>query len=595
MMSDYDVPYQEDMAEDFIDDDDTERVYLQPHYEARTMLGLSMRLHILHCDDVDHQLDPKITEVRKFFHTLQVSFRMFDFDYLPECPQRIYDKLQSGMYIRYACIMVLLNIKCQCKTKILENVLQRIKENSFLRYKTKMVLCGYQLNTAFDMEYQPYTNDLIVDKFPQQFTTTGCTYLYRPTPLWVAAKRPVLEGDISVCDADILADNNVFRKANADNTLLMQYFTQRHTDFAFQMESIAVQLAMNPLISVNELSVVELMSDFIVQASANADYYFYSINPTLAIISNTYHFTNDKLKARQGSEVDVRRIIRELKIAHIPFILLQDCTRGEYMKIIEYIKHSNLRALKTLMLFLMSHGNSGNVVYASDGELNLFEDIIIPIEANRTLANVEKLLVCNFCRGPIDYEYATYRDLAKVKPTYCPHLGEKFTLMCSVANGVAAPRDIEYGSPFIEIFCELFHSMQPDKDLHNLQKEIDKRLRKVDYYCGVDKRSDLVMGNSNICHTIFFRSRSKAREMIDLVKLIIQDFPQLIDTTGLAAAAERPKSLFYICGSLKNIPENSSTNKYFLDKYLTKELDSDQRGNMKTLWVKRNTNDEEGQ
>uniref|UniRef100_T1P9A0 Caspase family p20 domain-containing protein n=1 Tax=Musca domestica TaxID=7370 RepID=T1P9A0_MUSDO len=351
---------------------------------------------------------------------------------------------------------------------MLEKLLKAIKGNKTIRNKTKLILCSYRLNAAFDMEYEPYVNQMVVEKFPQEFTTTGYSFLHRPKPKWIPPQRPVCAGDITESDADLLNDHQVFRQSNADHTLLMQLFTKNHVDIALQMESIAQFLSYNPLMPVNGLSMIELMSDFILQASANVDYYFYSINPALAIIFNSFSFKTD---LRKGSEENVRRIIQELKVINIPFVLIQDCTTQEFINILQYLKHGNFAILKTLMLFLMSHGGMGDLIYTIDGQIHLIEDVVKPLQANNSLANVEKIVVGNFCRGSIDYEEDPISTLKEVKPSFYPNLSGNFTMMFSVPNLVKSPRCTVEGSPFVETFCQLLRIMEPHEDLRKVKQK----------------------------------------------------------------------------------------------------------------------------
>ncbi|XP_073838107.1 uncharacterized protein [Musca autumnalis] len=354
-------------------------------------------------------------------------------------------------------------------------------------------------------------------------------------------------------------------------------------------------IATNHKISINEkLTITDAYLGLVIgYTQTKADSYFYSINPALAIIINNYYFTSAK-KVRHGSEEDMCRVMKVLKCAQIPFIILQDCTREEYLRIMEYIKHCNFHPIKTFMLFLMSHGDRGNIIYTRDGHMHLFEDVVAPIEANKSLTNVQKLLVGNFCRGPIDYEYATSRqlaeinehyrniDLKKIQPTNCcQQLSENFTLMFSVPDGVRSPRDPQLGSPYMEKLCEIFPTIDHNKDLRNIHKNIDQNLKNVYYYGEAYKRSDIVVGNPAICQTIS-RLHIEASQMIELFKKLREDFTELLrqgeedDGDDGNEVQNQPKSLFYICGRITKIPDNN-LHKYFMNKYFSKQLDGDDK------------------
>ncbi|XP_073841515.1 caspase-3-like [Musca autumnalis] len=264
-----------------------------------------------------------------------------------------------------------------------------------------------------------------------------------------------------------------------ENTLLMFPYKIGNWKNLYRFVKL---IATNHQISINEqlIEPEPFMNHLIGFTTTNADSYVYSINPALAIIINNYYFTSAK-KVRHGSEEDMCRVMKVLKCAQIPFIILQDCTHGKYLEILEYIQHCNFHPIKTFILFLMSHGNQGHIIYTRDGQLHLFENIIKPIEANESLSKVQKLFVGNFCRGPIDYEYATYRqleeinehfrnvDLKKIKsPNCCQLLSENSTFMFSVPDGVQSPRDPQSGSPYMEIFCQIFPSIDHNKDFREV-------------------------------------------------------------------------------------------------------------------------------
>ncbi|XP_073838598.1 uncharacterized protein [Musca autumnalis] len=180
------------------------------------------------------------------------------------------------------------------------------------------------------------------------------------------------------------------------------------------------------------------------------------------------------------------------------------------------------------MLFLMSHGKSGNVIYTSDGELRLFEQIIALLEANESLANVEKLFVGIFCRGQIDYAQGTYGDLQSfMLCTHCPiQLRDRTTLMFSVPDGVVSPRHPESGSPFMEQFCKQLRFIVEIRKFH---QKMDQGLQcEGGYYHDVPKCTDILMGNPYIDHN-FSRSHIEANEMIALINKLREDFPKLLD------------------------------------------------------------------
>ncbi|XP_073838597.1 uncharacterized protein [Musca autumnalis] len=524
-----------------------------PCRDIQQEFGLRIRLHVLNCDEEFYKPIQR-SESPADYMKVALPLGFYAVDYFAETQQQIYNRLETGEYIGYASLLILLNSPVKGLEGMLQKVITKLRENPFLRYKTKLILLNYDLHNNF------------------VFSRECFEHLKTHSP----------EG-ISSANLEVGGGGG----ANPNNTLLWQYFQNKDVYHSGNLLRLLNEIAVNPRKSLWELNTKSSRFEYVLYgSSSNADNYFYSINPALAIIINNYYFTSAK-RVRQGSEADMRRLIKELKIAQIPFIVIQDCSRQEYLRILEYIKHCNFHPLKTFMLFFMSHGDSGNVIYTSDGQLHLFEQIIAPLEANESLANVEKLVVGNFCRGRIDYEYATYRDLKSIKDTQCHiQLRDRTTLMFSVPDGVASPRHPQTGSPFMEIFCETFRSIDHNEDLRKVHQVLEQRLHSGGgYYDGVPKCSDIVMGNPNINHN-FLRSRYEADEMIALIQKLREDFPKLLDQGGDEEAAaveegdgrqnQHPKSLFYICGAVKKVMESSNLNKhYFIEKYFGKELDED--------------------
>ncbi|XP_075148384.1 uncharacterized protein LOC142222251 [Haematobia irritans] len=538
----------------------------KPKLATLLMLGQRMRLHLLNCEK---HWDTKIL---KYFD----GNTAFNLDYNYQHPREIYANLRNSMYIPYSCIVILINTQCQCGTKILRKILDNIKMNAHLRYKTKLIISGYLLNEYYRSHNDLLVTHLVLRKYAEKNKTSEDIYLHSRVKD-LPEEIPQFK-NITMADKIPLRDYDIFLKANVENTLFQQIFIKQHMDRAYALDMMLYWLDILPLISINELfQECGFNMDFLIHTIRNVDYYFYSINPALAIIVNNYYFTNN-LEFRKGSEQDVKRLLRELKIAQIPFILVQDCSREEILQIVKYIRDKDFSPLQSFYFFLMTHGDADNVVYCQDGQLNFIDDLLHPIEMNTTLRSANKFIIPNMCRGRIDMDFADYNDLKQIQPTDDGFLCENTRILYSVPDRVASPRHQTRGSSFMKIFCNNFRNTAHSQDIRYIHSNINKDLRTINYYCDLENPSDLVIGKgSRPCALIPLRT--KAKQMIKLIDYIAQDFPKFQSETtvqnGYAEVGDSEyKTLFYVCGSMKKI-EDPQMQLSFIDQYLQPELDSD--------------------
>lgn len=545
--------------------------------EIVNTVGQRIRLHMLHGSETlsNKRLIQPVRDIIKGSYL----------EYVEEDSQMIYNELKTSKYVGYASILILVNAENEQANEILSEVLQNIKQNPCLKDKTKFILSGYNLS-QYEKTYIHSCSRSLIKTYFQRNPNTGDRLLLIPGGRnRYRMELTDFDGLAQVFDRSLLLkDHQTFYDSNVDNTFFMQSFIRKPDDRVYNMRTLLTWLPNLGPISLNELFTdPQFGPNFVVHSSTAQELYFYNINPTLAIVVNNYHFEEDE--EREGSDRDVQRIIRELKIAQIPFILIQDSNRQELLEIMSYIKEKNFYPLKSFLFFLMTHGDENNTICTYDGELDIIKDIVEPIQSNESLKDAEKLIVANNCRGPFDMEYDTVQDLEQLKlmpsTNIAGYLHDNTLLLFSVPEHLQSPRDRERGSPFIKIFCQLFR----DIDLHTQDFSffhhcIEQNLEKVFYYRELKKRADLVIANPHRNHNIM-QARMSSQQMLQLIESIRCDFPTFQAQTqqghlefANTGEPHKMKSLFCIYGSVKKI--KTSNEICFVEKYFSTDLDKDE-------------------
>ncbi|XP_058983921.1 uncharacterized protein LOC131804767 [Musca domestica] len=478
--------------------------------------GLKIKLLVLHCRGEISELGHKIAE----------NFKS-NLDYVYEGVQKIFDCIRYSKFLQHSTLMIVINGYCLCYIHVLELILFLIRNNEYLRYKSKLII----LNNV---------------------VRCPCRSRFRYI-------RPLEETELNC--------------GKYDNTIIFFNDVQVELDVA-QCYLVCLLIAQSkPRETIAQILTPGERSGKheCIKKSTNVDLYFYNINPALAIIVNNYYFTSPQ-QVREGSEYDVLNLMRELKTARIPFILIEDCDRAQLLQILEYIERKDFQPLKSFLFFIMSHGDSNDIIYTHDGQLNIRTDVVEKIQANPSLDDVETLIVLNACRGPIDLEYATCGDLEQIKPSDASHLKRNTILLYSVPDRVQSPRCPREGCPLIWSFCQNFHRSDHTHDIRIIGDQINSDLQKMYYFDGVDTCSELLTNSKGRPHNIL-KLPSNAVTMLELIDSILKDFP-ISRKNSDADDCHKLQTMFHICGTLneRKFPKLSIVEKYFntnldVDKY----------------------------
>ncbi|XP_023301585.2 uncharacterized protein LOC111683717 [Lucilia cuprina] len=259
----------------------------------------------------------------------------------------------------------------------------------------------------------------------------------------------------------MFADYNNILLSNVENTFLFQDCRKGSGDL--MLKNLLEIIKYRPFISAQELEMIlKKFCAIMAISKGNAEMYFYSVNPALAIIINNYYFTNQNSKygIREGSEKDVLHLIHQFQISGTPHIVMQDFKRSEILKLIECLRLKDLKPLKCLYFIIMTHATKNNIIYTNDGELNFIGDILEPLQSNSTLQNAHITFVNVHCRGNLNGLYIDPDDSSSIAPTKIPQLQPNTSVLYSVPDLMVSPRHRNSGTPFVSSFSKAYGKLE---------------------------------------------------------------------------------------------------------------------------------------
>lgn len=474
-------------------------------------------------------------------------------------------QLKHSKFIGYASVLVIIH-----RNSLHDGVVKAMDSNEYLRYKSKVIMCRYHLKIITSLNTLSKSRPLSKDQLNEKISGIKAIFQNLGTFIKSGTQNAFQLHDqhLSIDLEEAQNDYRYFKSLTVDNFIFVQWCT--HDDncdyffYALILYSVLINV-IRPL----EPALQEGCqgAGCAVTATTSADQYVYSINPALAIIINNNYFRCAS-EVREGSEQDVIHLVRELKIARIPYILIEDCSRADLLKVLQYLATKDLRPIKSLLVFLMSHGDEDDIIRTYDGELNIKEDLVRPIQSNVYLKDAKLHIAINACRGDIDPEDALFEELEMVKPTDGGYLAKNTIVLYSVPDRVQSLRSPETGCPFVQSFCQHFRHIKHTDDIRMLEEKINADPNVVELYPGFEKPAELVMGNVDDLHNII-QSPENFFQMIQLLKSIDSDFP-IKDSSGQHYRGVGASSL--VCRALNadKVPKHK-----FLEKYLAPELDGD--------------------
>ncbi|XP_013108334.2 uncharacterized protein LOC106087738 [Stomoxys calcitrans] len=520
-------------------------------------LGQLIRIHTIRCE----QHIPKRSQP---YHLRLDPFCAW----FRESSAEIYRMLEKSLYINYCTVIVHIDAACDCSPQILQTVQKKIALNEHLRYKTLLVVTSSKM-----LRIGTYVIDRFLEKFAENYALPASGVIY--PKIWTIARTYAMSA-CSITDEDDyeqviiengrwVANRNAkklqhyftyvnslsnpkatgltkndgipvanlknFLQGNMGNIIFLQLFTATNDGKLYMVELVKRLLAM-PNVSINELLQTNgnINGQFVVYCNRNADFYLLSINPALAIIINAYYFTNktsniiQEDQTRKGSEHNVSSLIREMKVAQIPYILLQDLNREQFMELHAYMKTKDFHGLERLFIFLMAHGGLKHNIKLKNFKFDLFEYLLEPIQTNASLRNVKKFLHIIACRGDHNLNEISAEQLRLIRPTELDQpLDGNLAIFFSVPYGFRSKRSTKKTSQYIRELCKTLRTNSHERT-KKFQEQLHDNLGSVKYYKVSNIRSELVTGE-NIIQEKILTERIKTAAYVRFIESILEDFP----------------------------------------------------------------------
>ncbi|TMW53551.1 hypothetical protein DOY81_001315 [Sarcophaga bullata] len=538
--------------------------------------GLKIKLYVIDCPQ--HRSCPKMNYFVKNpkYDRDELAENLNDSKFSPYelCmlkSEEIFNELENGLFVVYSCLLIVINMLCLQRSKVLKTVCKCLKANKHLRYKSKIILSMYRSKS--DLR-NGKNNDSIATAFFIKYVSQlrKQSHFLHPTEIEIKKRQKPSKIYFKMIVKDTLKslkDSDTFMENEPENTIYLQSFIHREHDIGMEIESVMHQTYNTPLTAMQVvlLNNTEIVNDFrLIQTSSLAEFYFYSINPALAIIINQYYFTNSKLN-RTGSDQDVLHLVRELKVARIPFILLEDCNKEQLYEILNYLSKKNFWPLEKFLFFMMSHGDSkGNINTADDDKIHIMNDVIKTIQKNESLKSCTQFLSMVNCRGGMNPDYAEEEDFDAITPTDNSSLHDNSVLLYSVPDQMKSVRSTQHGTALIASLCKHFRTIYHNDSIKTLIDSVNMTLKKTKHYRHSKMTAELVCKDTAPNQSII-PIPIVATDMIRLVQSIVEDNDILFDKmfssrdgNGVAL-----KTTFHITGNLckKTIDLNPLAKKYF--------------------------------
>ena len=174
------------------------------------------------------------------------------------------------------------------------------------------------------------------------------------------------------------------------------------------------------------------------------------------LIINNVEFTGGDLAERVGSDRDATKL-QELfgKFLNFTVELKRNVTREQLETTLKHYQQKDHSKFCTLFVVILSHGDEGNIVYASDGQAIKLDDIFKYFSASNcpSLGGKPKVFIVQACRGPqhnypqnvVSYDGGP----STFSQTKVPNEADTLHAYATISNHIAL-RDTVEGSWFIQ-------------------------------------------------------------------------------------------------------------------------------------------------
>ena len=282
---------------------------------------------------------------------------------------------------------------------------------------------------------------------------------------------------------------------------------------AEQKENISVELEAVPSVLKNTLDVPSSSRN--VPRRNTLEYHpdRYNISAAVGvkilIIINNVEFktTIHPLDRRNGSDEDVtsiRKTFTELGWKVEEDLVMQDPTKDQIEEQIKIIQSSTVK-ISCIAVFIMSHGEENDTIWADDQSYNLCKDVVEQLSAEKcpSLAGKPKMVFVQACQGgntdsgtSVKLRSPTkkqdFSDAVVVEPktvykhVKIPSYADIFVFKASY-NGYRCFRNDE-GSWFMQTLCRVIDESSADMDLFSIALKVTAFVSMEKESCSDDKK-----------------------------------------------------------------------------------------------------------
>ena len=222
----------------------------------------------------------------------------------------------------------------------------------------------------------------------------------------------------------------------------------------------------------------------------SVDMEMYTMNfakPGLVYIFNNKNFCHaSHLDLRAGSEKDVQRLFDTFDELNFDVECYIDKTAKELRacirKVSREVDYSNVDCV---LIFVMSHGRDEKI-FGTDGEELYLTDFVDPFKKLKSLIGKPKLFFVNACRGnmmaPTHDSYNHQQHMVemdyqdnRLNLSRTPIDADILLAYSSVANYFSI-RESEFGSWYIQVFCDMIGKYKTTKHLVDILTRVNARV-----------------------------------------------------------------------------------------------------------------------
>ena len=552
----------------FVDNKHTRRNMSHQLRNVISNNGLKIKLYIIDCPrhpTMDHFVKNPKYDQDELSENLKDS-KFLPYDLCRQKSDKIFYELENNLFIGYSCLVIILNMICEDRRNILTIVFQCLNANKHLRYKSKLILSMFtpESKSGVGKDRELAFRKTLKTR-PKEIKPSIFLYPHKYAKL---PRRITRASEYTPKNT-----NEELQYIFPENTIYIRTFIKKGCDMAIEMESVLRQTYDTPLTPMQIIVVknAEIAKSVrLITASSTTEFYFYSINPALGIIINQYHFTSHQ-NNREGSNQDVLRLVRELKVAAIPYILIENCNKQQLLEILKYFSRKDFWPLKKFLFFMMSHGDSAGNIYTTDDKVHIMNDIVKAIQNNESLKTCTQLFCMVSCRGKCNAAYADFDDFDAIMPIDNSSLNDSTTVLYSVPDQMKSPRSTQHGTPLIASLCKHFRTIYHNDCLKQLINDINKTLKDTIYYrCFPNNAIEFVCKDTAANQSIR-PVPIDATNMIRLLQSIAKEMKTFVGCVDDDSSV-MIKSTFYISG---NLCKNQMKLNPWEHKYFSPQLNND--------------------